>query len=150
VRSVFLREQARAVLRDGTPESYAKARAMLLEAAQDNSDPSVYEELADASAPWAAPDETATYYRRSLDVATKNLEKHHGARKDWPAKARQLYEPRARKVQVFQELVPYYKNSFSAVRIRVVREDATDKFVIERRSDGNRLRVIDPQQQRSR
>ena len=144
VRSFYLREQAQAALKKNTFESFQRARTMLLEAAKDNSDPSVYEELADASAPWAAPDETAEYYQRSLDLARKALETNVGPQKDWPEKARSLYEPRERKVNAFRQLVPYYRNSLNQVRIFVEPDGRGGKFVVIRRSDGARLKVIDP------
>lgn len=87
IHSFFLRHQARALLAKGTLESYQKARTLLLQAAEGNSDPSYYEELADASLPWAPPAETAGYYKRSLEIATQNLEKSLAPRQEsWPAK----------------------------------------------------------------
>ena len=146
VRSFFLREQARLALKEQTIEAYRRARTMLLEAAEGNSDPSVYEELADASAPWAAPEETLAHYQRSLDIARQNLERSHGPRRDWPPSAFHLYEPRARKVDAFRTLVPYYRTNFDQIRVVVVRDGMHDKFAVERRTDGTRVRIVDPQQ----
>lgn len=139
VRSFFFREQAKAALAGGTLEGYRRARDMLLEAAAGNTDPSVYEELADASAPWVSPEETAGYYQRSLEIARENLQKHYGGQSGWPARARELFERRARKVEAFRSLLPYYKENFDRVRVVV----QGGKFTVERRSDGATLRVID-------
>jgi len=146
IRSYFLRREARSALSHGTFESFSKARTMLLQAADGNTDPSVYEELGDAAAPWALPDETANYYQLSLEIAKKNLEKNLGPQKDWSAKAWHLYRPHESKVKAFRALVPYYRTNFDQVRVLVVPDGMKGKFVIERRSDGARLRVIDPQQ----
>lgn len=147
VRRAFLRERAKAALAQGTAEGYRSARGMLLEAAEGNTDPSYYELLADASAPWAAPEETAEYYERSLAVARANLERKFGKTQEWPDKAVALFTKRAQKVSAFRELVPYYRTNFSQVRVVVLREGPGDQFVVERRSDGARLRVVTPRQQ---
>lgn len=127
-----------------TREGYDAARAMLLEAAEGNSDPSVYEILADASAPWAPPDETATYYDRSLAVAKANLTLRFGSPDRCSEKAVALFQHRERKVAAFRELVPYYTLNFLTVRVVVSRQGTKDSFVVERRSDRIRIRVIDP------
>lgn len=146
IRSFFLREQAQKALAAGTADSFERARRMLLEAANGNTDPSVYEELADASLSWTAPDQTLAYYQQSLDIARRNLEKHHGPKNDWSAKVLQLYEPRLRKVEAFRKIVPYYRQNFDRVRVVLLRDGRGGKFAVERRSDGARLRVVDPQQ----
>ena len=142
VRSFYLRERASAELAKGTLESYRVARAFLLEAADGSTDPSVYDELADASVPWAPPTETATYYQRSLDIAKRALEKNFGAERDWPEKARQLYRPRERKVNAFRDLVSYYSANFKDVRVVFVGDRSRQKFVIHRRNDGAVVREV--------
>lgn len=145
VKRAYLREQARVALARGTEEDYRAARTMLLEAADGNTDPSVYEALADASAPWASPDETAGYYERSLAVATTNLERKFGReQREWPVKATALFGARQRKVAAFRELLPYYRRNFNDVRVVVIRDRNKDKFAVERRRDGKRLRVVEP------
>jgi hypothetical protein len=147
VRRAFLREKARVALSTGTEEGYRAARPLLLEAAEGNTDPSLYETLADASAPWADPEETAAYYDRSAAVARANVERKFGTRSEaWPSKATSLLSARDRKVAAFRALVPYYKTNFSSVRVVVTRQATRDAFVVERRSDGGRLRVIEPQE----
>lgn len=147
VHNYFLRYQARAALKDGTVASYRKARALLLEAAKDSADPNYYEELADASLPWAPPAETAEYYQRSLDIATKNLEKNLGPRReDWSPKALRQHRQRAGKVQAFQSIAQYYAANFNQVRVVLSHEDGQQVFVVERRNDGKRIRVVAPLQ----
>jgi hypothetical protein len=146
VHREFLRHRAGMVLKQGTSEAYRTARGWLLEAADGNTDPALYEELADASAPWAPPDETATYYQRSLEVARRNLEKRYGTRDQWPEKAVHLYQPQERKVQAFLRIVSYYKTNFSEIRVVVVRDGLTEKFAVERRDNGKRLQLVEPGQ----
>lgn len=145
VERAFLRETARRALALGTRDGYETARALLLQAAAGNPDPLVYESLADASAPWASPEETARYYEQSLAVAKGNLERRFGQRAKWPDKAITLFTARESKVEAFSDLLPYYRANFDNVRVVVVREGTKDKFVIQRRSDGARLREIHPQ-----
>jgi hypothetical protein len=142
VQRAFLRERASRALARGTREGYESARTLLLEAAAGNPDPLVYESLADASAPWASPEETARYYAQSLAVAKGNLERRFGRPSKWPDKATTLFVARERKVEAFSRLVPYYRANFDKVRVLVVREGAKDKFVIQRRNDGAQLREI--------
>lgn len=146
VKREFLRDRAKNELAKGTRQSYEVARAMLLEAAEGNTDPAVYESLADASAPWAIPDETASYYERSLAIARQNLEQRLGKQQaEWPSAARTLWTKHERKVKMFQDLLPYYRANFQQVRVVVLRQPmASDKFVVERRSDGARLRTVEP------
>jgi hypothetical protein len=143
VKRAFLRQSAKALVAEGSRKSYLSARTMLLEAASDNTDPQVYEELADISAPWAQPDETASYYKRSLIVAQSNIERRFGRQQDgWPAQATQLLKQRKRKVDVFDRLLPYYRANFEDVRVMVVRVGKGETFVVERRSDGRRLQSV--------
>lgn len=148
VRSRYLREQARHELRKGTYDSYQVAKARLLEAPDAENDPTYYDELADASLPWAPPEETARYYQRSLEIARNNLMKAFGAQREWPEKAHHLFEPRSRKVEAFRKLVPYYSMNFNEVRVSFVSEVRYGKFVVERRRDGARLRVIELNEER--
>jgi hypothetical protein len=143
IRAWFLRDRARAALLAGTRESYEAARGMLLQAASDNDDPSFYEELADISLPWAPPGETAAYYDKSLAIARANLEKTYGQERDWPERAWRLYRPQARKVERFRALVPEYAIKFQDMKIVVARRQTGDAFVIQRRSDGKELRVVE-------
>jgi hypothetical protein len=145
VKREFLRHRGKAELAKGTRPGYEAARSMLLEAARDNTDPSVYESLADASAPWAPPEETASYYERSTTVVRQNLERRFGERGKWPAKAVEALAPYERKQATFQEMIPYYKANFEKVRIVVQGGGrmSQPKFVVERRSDGARIRTVD-------
>jgi hypothetical protein len=148
IRSSFLRHQAKTALAQGTLESYQKARTLLLQAAEGNSDPSYYEEFADASLAWAPPAETAAYYQRSLDIATANLEKNLGPRQEaWPASALKLYRDQAGKVEAFRGITPYYAANFNQVRVVLSSANGQQVFVVERRNDGKRIRVVAPPQQ---
>ncbi|MCM2315181.1 MAG: hypothetical protein NDJ92_08525, partial [Thermoanaerobaculia bacterium] len=143
VRQEFLRLNARKRLQDGTPEAYLAARTMLEEAAKNSTEPAVYEELADVSAPWASPEDTATYYSRSLEVAKRNLEAHYGESADWPESASELYRQSELKAKTFRDLIPYYKTHFHEVRVVVVRTGDSEDFAIERRKDGVRIRLVE-------
>jgi len=143
VHRVFLRVRAAEELKMNTREAYRLAREMLLEAADGNSDPSVYEELADASAPWAPPDETAEFYRRSLEVASTNLQRSYGPRANWPVNAEELFGPDERKMNAFVSLVPYYKLHFDLERVIAAGGLNDGEFIIQRRSDGATVRVVE-------
>ncbi|HEV7768051.1 MAG TPA: hypothetical protein VGQ76_23815 [Thermoanaerobaculia bacterium] len=145
VKRTFLRERAALALSKGTRQDFEAARSMLLEAAEGNPDPLVFESLADASAPWANPDETASYYERALAITRQNLEERLGKqRSSWPPTAVRQWNAQERKLKAFREILPYYKANFQQVRVVVVRAPrSSEKFVVERRSDGARLRTIE-------
>jgi hypothetical protein len=143
IRAWFLRDQARTEVSKGTREGYLAARTLLLQAVKDNDDPSFYEELGDISLPWAQPDETAAYYDKSLAIARANLEKTHGAENGWSENAWQLYRPRAGKAETFRRLQPEYAMKFHDVRVTIDHRRSGDVFIMEQRSNGKQLRVIE-------
>lgn len=100
----------------------------------------------DASLPWAQPADTAVYYDRSVAVARANLENKYGPDRDWPERAWQLYRPRERKSAAFRSLVPEYAIKFQDLKVVIARHDGRQVFVVERRSDGKHLRVVEPQE----
>ena len=143
INRAFLVDRAKVAIGMATRDGYMQARAMLLKAANGNTDPSIYELLADASAPWADPRETAGYYERSLAVARANLARKFGEPAQWPAAASTQFRRRERKVEVFRALVPELVANFAERRVVVKTEGSSQMFVIERRKDGVQLRAID-------
>lgn len=144
VRAEWLLARARAAL-DGSAAGYQLARPLLLEASKIRNDPSILEALADAGAPWVTPQETLSFYKRSVEVARANIASALADSKSQPAKrAERSLTFKERKMRAFESLVPEYANRFAEVRVVVVVNGVrAGQFVMERRADGARVRVVD-------
>lgn len=142
VSTAYYRNRAEAA-NNGTLEGYKAARELLLKAAETSNDPGLYQELGDASAAWADPNETAKYYERARDLAEANITARFGPRGRWPKSAVTLYTRREQTARVFRSLVPYYTANFNDVRVVALHDRSRDAFQIQRRSDGSIIRTVD-------
>jgi hypothetical protein len=129
---------------DGTREGYERARSFLERAMADTTQPIVFEELGDLSAPWASPQETADYYERASRLSRRNIEARFGANRSlWSPRAISLQNAQDQKTNTFRSLVHYYTENFNTVRIVAIRRPTGQEFEIQRRTDGKLIRKVE-------